>query len=66
MPNETLESYLLYIFTESIVEISDEEAKQFAIDAANDGLFSIPANVNWTQQIDSARRDSRLLVLATH
>jgi hypothetical protein len=55
MMRETLQSYLFYVFAESIVTVSDEKAKTFALEAASDGLFEIPINVDWSQEILNAR-----------
>ena len=59
MMRETLQSYLFYVFAESVVAVSDEKAKAFAWEAASDGLFTIPNNVDWSQEILNARNAAK-------
>lgn len=55
---ETLNSFLFYVITESIESVSDSDLVAWAIDAANDGLFSIPDSVDWRGEIARARLES--------
>lgn len=59
MFNETLDSFLFYAFAESIVPVSDNDAKQWAVEAASDGLFDLPDSVDWTETIARARKEAR-------
>jgi hypothetical protein len=56
---ETLNSFLFYAITESIEPVSDSDLIEWAIDAANDGLFSIPTGVDFEAEIARARVESR-------
>ena len=59
MLKETLDSFLFYIFAESIVPVSDQDAKKWALEAASDGLFDIPDNTEWGSVLSRARVDAQ-------